>query len=95
MVFNDPLLFNPWSGVAGNPLFLIYFSRYHNCFVLVSHQHLHPTYGPDMAEDPTKRCFVICPIGDPGSPERAWSDDILHNLIEPIAQIWLQRSACD
>ena len=28
---------------------------------------------------------ILRPIGDQGSPERAWSDDILHNLIEPIA----------
>jgi hypothetical protein len=38
-----------------------------------------------MTEDTEKKCFVICPIGEPSSPERDWSDDIYHNLISPIA----------
>lgn len=32
----------------------------------------------------TKTCFVICPIGEPGSEIRQWSDDIYENLIKPI-----------
>lgn len=39
-----------------------------------------------MADPEPKRCFVICPIGAQGSPERRWSDDIYNNLIRPIAE---------
>lgn len=35
---------------------------------------------------PSKKCFVICPIGEPGSDSRAWSDDIFFNLIAPVAE---------
>jgi hypothetical protein len=39
-----------------------------------------------MTQEPLdKKCFVICPIGEPGSPERAWSEDIFNGLIAPIA----------
>lgn len=38
-----------------------------------------------MAADPKKSCFVICPIGDPTSEARLWSNDIFKNVIEPIA----------
>jgi len=38
-----------------------------------------------MADMVSKHCFVICPIGEPGSEERAWSDDILRSFIEPVA----------
>jgi hypothetical protein len=37
-----------------------------------------------MPETSVKSCFVICPIGEPGSAEREWSNDILHSLIEPV-----------
>ncbi len=32
-----------------------------------------------------KTCFVICPIGAPGSDMRLWSDDVFENLIDPVA----------
>jgi len=35
---------------------------------------------------PEKTCFVICPIGDEGSPERKWSDDILECIITPVVE---------
>lgn len=31
-------------------------------------------------------CFVVCPIGDPGSPTRKRSNGILHEVIEPVAE---------
>lgn len=39
-----------------------------------------------MSQSTDKRCFVICPIGDEGTPTRAWSDDILNSLLRPIAK---------
>ena len=40
-----------------------------------------------MAEKSKSRsCFVICPIGEAGSKDRARSDDIFNNLIEPVAK---------
>lgn len=38
-----------------------------------------------MSNGAEKTCFVICPIGAAGSQIRARSDDILENLIKPIA----------
>lgn len=35
---------------------------------------------------PEKTCFVICPIGDEGSPERKWSDDVLDCIITPVVE---------
>jgi hypothetical protein len=35
--------------------------------------------------DVVKKCFVICPIGEPNSLERAWSDDVFDSVISPIA----------
>jgi hypothetical protein len=34
----------------------------------------------------TKTCFVICPIGDPDSPIRAWSDDVYECIIKPVTE---------
>lgn len=39
-----------------------------------------------MAKKTTRTCFVIGPIGAQGSPERAWSDDVFFNLLEPVAR---------
>jgi len=33
-----------------------------------------------------KTCFVICPIGDEGSAERKWSDDLLECIITPVVE---------
>jgi hypothetical protein len=33
-----------------------------------------------------KTCFVICPIGDDGSNERKWSDDLLECIISPVVE---------
>src|ERR1022692_4408586 len=40
----------------------------------------------DETSTTAKSCFVVCPIGDAGSKERAWSDDILQNFIQPLAK---------
>lgn len=34
------------------------------------------------------RCFVICPIGEEGSPVRLHSDDVLELIIEPALEIF-------
>ena len=39
-----------------------------------------------MAEDETKRAFIICPFGKKGSPERLRSDDIFESLIKPACK---------
>lgn len=39
-----------------------------------------------MEEPPKKTCFVICPIGDDGSPERQWSNDVLDCIITPVVE---------
>ncbi len=39
-----------------------------------------------MAEARSNRCFVICPIGEPDSEQRKWSDDIFAGLIAPLAK---------
>jgi hypothetical protein len=31
----------------------------------------------------TRRCFVISPIGEPGSPQREHADDVLEFIIKP------------
>jgi hypothetical protein len=36
--------------------------------------------------NPKKTCFVICPIGDAGSVERKWSDDLFDCIITPIVE---------
>src|SRR4051794_36549972 len=38
-----------------------------------------------MTDDVAKKCFVICPIGEPSSLERMWSNDVFDNLVCPIA----------
>jgi hypothetical protein len=35
-------------------------------------------------KQPAQPCFVIAPIGDQGSPERAWSDKVLRHIIKPV-----------
>ena len=39
----------------------------------------------NLLELPTKRCFVISPIGDEGSPTRIHSDRVLRHIIQPAA----------
>lgn len=39
-----------------------------------------------MTDSTLKKCFVICPIGEPNSDARIWSDDIFFHLIDPVAQ---------
>lgn len=51
--------------------------RHRQCAFLIS--------AGQMTETSVKRCFVICPIGEAGSIERAWSDDVFHNFVDPIA----------
>lgn len=38
----------------------------------------------NMSEE--KQCFVVCPIGDEGSPERKRSDTVLKHFIEPACE---------
>jgi hypothetical protein len=38
----------------------------------------------DTARQSQKHCFFIVPIGEPGSPERGRSDDILDYLVRPV-----------
>lgn len=38
-----------------------------------------------MTKEKLKSCFVIGPIGAPDTDIRLWSDDIFHNLVEPVA----------
>jgi hypothetical protein len=42
-------------------------------------------YECQMQVPAPKTCFIICPIGDLGSRERAWSDDITNNFVIPVA----------
>jgi hypothetical protein len=37
-------------------------------------------------EPPKKTCFVICPIGEDGSDERQWSNDVLDCIITPVVK---------
>jgi hypothetical protein len=34
--------------------------------------------------NPTKKCFVIGPIGDPGTPTRGHTDWLLDEIIAPV-----------
>lgn len=34
-----------------------------------------------------KKCFVICPIGEEGSPQRLHSDDLFDVVLKPIAEV--------
>ena len=39
-----------------------------------------------MTDPPKKSCFVICPIGDPGSEVRTRSDEVLESIIRPAVE---------
>jgi len=50
-----------------------------------------------MADLSQKTCYLICPIGEPNSDTRRWSDDIYFNLVLPVAKEfdYLARRAID
>jgi hypothetical protein len=46
-----------------------------------------------MPGESQKRCFVIGPIGEPGSPERVHADWVLHGIIEPAIPAFIVERA--
>jgi hypothetical protein len=44
------------------------------------------TFYSAVPAKPDKTCFVISPIGDPGSPERKHSDQVMKYLISPVVE---------
>lgn len=38
----------------------------------------------DVTEEPTKKCFVVTPIGSPDSAERRTTDGLLESVIKPV-----------
>jgi hypothetical protein len=40
----------------------------------------------EIKTEPTEECFIICPIGEEGSPERKHSDVIFGSIVEPILE---------
>jgi hypothetical protein len=45
-----------------------------------------PRQVTEISSSSKKRCFVICPIGENGSEERKWSDDLLECIISPVIE---------
>ncbi|MEZ5815999.1 MAG: hypothetical protein R3D44_02830 [Hyphomicrobiaceae bacterium] len=41
---------------------------------------------PDAGGQQPRRCFVVSPIGQPGSPERKHADWVLNAIIRPVAE---------